>query len=147
MSYLTAGTDRLDEPRAVAGGDRARLRGRRDAGWEQAEHVAAEAAADHARAGRARRPEPADGALDRVSRGLVVVAQAGVRGVEERPERRGLAVLERANGGLDAGVLGEHVADAAVERGGEGAEIARARVAQRAQAEQRARSLSARRAL
>ena len=59
-----------------------------DAGRQQREHRAAEAAADHARAGGAGGLEARDGRLDLGHAGLVVVAQAGVRGVEQPAGRR-----------------------------------------------------------
>ena len=66
--------------------------GRRGAaGRQQPEDVAAEAAADDARPDRAGAMQARDGRLDRGRRDLVVVAQARVRGVEQRPERGEIA--------------------------------------------------------
>ena len=66
--------------------------------------------------GGAGRAEALDGAVDLGHGDLVVVAQARVRGVEERADGREVARVERGDGLVDARVLGEHVADAPVER-------------------------------
>ena len=46
------------------------------------------------------------------TRGVVVVAQARVRGVEQRADRLEVAGAQRRDHGVDAGVLGQHVARA-----------------------------------
>ena len=65
------------------------------AGRQEREHGAAEAAADHAGAGGARVLERRHRALDLGNGRLVVVAQAGVRGVEQ-PRRRARGRRRRA---------------------------------------------------
>jgi hypothetical protein len=96
--------------------DRARRQGR--PGRKQREHRAAEAAAHDPRAERSGALAFLDRLLDLGDRDLIVVAQAGVGGVEQAPELGELAGLERANGGVHARVLAQDVADTAVERVG-----------------------------
>ena len=68
------------------------VRRRGGAGREEREDAAAEAAADHAGALGAGVLEAPDGVLHGVGRGVVVVAEAGVGGVEEAADGGEVAV-------------------------------------------------------
>ena len=82
------------------------------AGRQQAEHVAAEAAADDPRAERPGVAQPRDRRLDRRRRDLVVVAQARVRGVEQRPSAATSPRVQRRDRCVHTRVLGDDVARA-----------------------------------
>ncbi len=125
----------LEQAGGGAGRDRDRIGRRARAGREQPEDRPAEAAADHARPGGAGGAQALDGAVDLGYGDLVVVAQARVRGVEERAEAREVARVERGDRLVDARVLGEHVADAPVERVREPGGGVRGGVAQRVDAQ------------
>ena len=97
--------------------------------------MSAEAAADHARARGARVAQPGHGALYSGRRGVVEVAQARVRGVEQRAHRGQVARAQRGVRGVDARVLLDHVAHAPVQRIGQPPGVVGARLAQRLDAE------------
>src|SRR4051812_567844 len=92
-----------------SGGDGDDAVGARAAGGEQRQHRAAEPPAHHPRAGRAGALEAIDGRLDLGHRRLEIVAQAGVRGVEQLPDRPEIARVQRRHRRLDPLVLVQHV--------------------------------------
>ena len=73
---------------------------------------------------------------------LVVVAQAGVGGVEQRAGPLEVAVRERGGHRLDAGVLGDHVAGALAQRVLQARQVLRARLPERLDPERRAGRLA-----
>ena len=80
-----------------------------------------------------------DGALDLGHRGLVVVAQAGVRGVEQPAGLLEVAGAQRGDHRVDAGVLGEHVAGAGGAAARAGRRVVRCASRSDVDAERRAR--------
>ena len=112
-----ASSERASSAAARRGRRRGRPPGRRDPGGQQREHRAAEAAADHPGAGGSGGLQALDGRLDLGHGRLVVVAQRGVRGVEQRGRPRSRSWASSACGRrVDARVLGEHVAGALAQR-------------------------------
>ena len=97
-------------PSSIAGPHLDRIVGRDSIRRQQPEHVSAEPAADDPRPQRPRALQPQNRLLDRRRRDLVAVAQAGVRGVDQPPELRHVAALERRHRLVDPRVLGDHVA-------------------------------------
>ena len=93
---------------------------------------AAEAAADQPRAGGPRAQQLLDGRLDRRRGDLVEIAQARVRGAEQRRERGQVALAQRLHRREHALVLAEDVTGAALQRLGQLGELLGARLAQRA---------------
>ena len=108
-------------------------------GGKQRQHGAAEAAADHAGAGGSGVLERRHRALDLGDGRLVVVAQAGVRGVQQGAGALEVAGGERLGHRVDARVLGQDVAHAPVQRVRQAAGRRRRRAGWRSRAPRRPR--------